>query len=151
MRPAEAGRATAGRRQDRPGRRVRRRRRGAAGEKDLAGVGGGFEPWEGGAAGGFVGTGPGGVVVEARGEVEDDEGLSLRGGRGGGGGRIDGCIGGVGTGDGGGGRHARQSGQDDTPRVREELRKWREGAGRGRGEARRPDPGPRAGGNQGGG
>ena len=119
MRPAEAGRglrlpeepwARAGARgrfvfggEDNPTQGLVAGVGGAAGEKDLAGVGGGFAPWEGGAAGGLVGIGPGGVVVEARGEAEDDEGRILQGGRGGGGGGIDGCIGGVGTGDGGAG------------------------------------------------
>lgn len=134
-----------------------------------AGFGGGLEPLAGGADGGLVGIGPGGVVVEARGEAEDDEDLILRGGLGGGGGGIGGCIGGVGTEKAGvtparAGKKIRQergknrrSGKEGRdggacgirarPRPREERRPETTAGG----AARCPDPGPRAGGKPGGG
>lgn len=62
---------------------------GAAGEDDLAGLGGGLQAGEVGADGLFVGVGPRGVGVEARHEFQDvDELRELgRGGSGGGRGR----------------------------------------------------------------
>ncbi len=57
---------------------------GAAGEDDLAGLGGGLQASEVGADGLFVGVGPGVVVVQARDELQDvDELLGLGGGGGG--------------------------------------------------------------------
>ena len=57
---------------------------GAGGEDDLAGLGGGLQASEVGADGLFVGVGPGGVVVQARDELQDvDELLGLGGGGGG--------------------------------------------------------------------
>ena len=94
---------------------------GAAGEDDLAGVGGGFEALEVRADGGFVGLGPSGVVVETRGEAEDDEELFFRGGFGGGG-----C--------GGGGRIGRVGTRDEEEGERSEREQREAGAAEGHGE-----------------